>query len=126
METSKFKTLINPASFDGWGWWNGYVLIPPGNVLHWLWESGIDVGVHWGITFAKEVTDDVVIAFNNINLNADDLGYWMVGFDTNHYWDNKQEWAKSAVQGETERFALRVEKFEKEYLIKVLTGKVIT
>ncbi len=82
------------------GWGNGYVLIPSGHHLHGVPYEDIIVDVHGGLTYSALVTPKLIEVFE---LHLDDLGAWMVGFDTAHYKDTLERWPKEAVQAETER-----------------------
>lgn len=86
------------------GWGNGYVVIPKGHKLHGIDYDKINVDVHYGLTFASLVTQELIKYWPE--LNEDELGSWVVGFDTAHYQDTLSRWPKEAVEYETERLKL--------------------
>lgn len=81
------------------GWGNGYVIIPKGHPLYGVDYDDIhelmpSLYVHGGLTYSNYVTSD-----NPIYSEGDG---WIVGFDTNHYGDNPNNWKKEDVIKETE------------------------
>lgn len=88
------------------GWGNGYVLIPAGHPLHGKDYDDINeyVEVHGGLTFSKLVDEELIERSENDEpkLDNNDIGKWMVGFDTAHWNDTIQNWPKERVQRETE------------------------
>lgn len=102
MKTLIVETTHLPGIDHGWG--NGYVVIPEGHKLHGLSyvqiHEAVDIEVHYGLTFSELVTDDLLPYFDE--LTTDDIGAWMVGFDTAHYRDDINKWPKYAVQNETD------------------------
>jgi hypothetical protein len=94
----KETTWLNRNHSD-FGWGNGYVLLPPSHEFHGRDYDFIDVSVHGGLTFSREVTEEMV---NNWpELNEKHIGMWCVGFDTAHYSDNLIKWPREAVEAET-------------------------
>lgn len=90
------------------GWGNGYVIIPKGHPLHGIEydeinEKGIDV--HGGLTCSVLVDKKLIERFSDEYppLNDEDIGTWLVGFDTMHYIDNIINCNKEFVESETER-----------------------
>lgn len=81
------------------GWGNGYVFIHNGHQLHGIDYNEIDVNIHGGLTFSKEVDLDMIL---NWKLDKELLGTWCIGFDTAHYGDDLQKWPKEKVQKETD------------------------
>lgn len=69
------------------GWGNGYVFLPKGHRFYGIDYDEINqhVEVHRGLTYSRE----------------DDDGFWVVGFDTAHFGDNKDNWNRSRVLKET-------------------------
>lgn len=94
------NTWLNGLSH---GWGNGYVVIPNGHKLHGCPYDDMDVHVNGGLTFA-EMADSC----DWEELDESDLGGWVVGFDTCHAWDNQDNWAKEAVENETEKLKLQL------------------
>lgn len=102
-----FKTIIIPNTLvkgiqKGWG--NGYVLIPKGHKLHgiiyWDIEDMEDIEIHGGLTFSREVTEHTLSKIPQ--LTKDDIGSWMIGFDTAHCGDNEITCPKEYVEKETQ------------------------
>lgn len=85
------------------GWGNGYVLIPEGHPLHGKPYDDIEVDVHGGLTFSELVDEDMINHWGEKLLSKEDIGGWLVGFDTAHYSDNMCNWPKEAVQAEANR-----------------------
>lgn len=55
------------------GWGNGYVALPEGHKYFGVDYNSIEVDVHGGLTFSQQIGN-----------------YWVVGFDTAHWNDNKE------------------------------------
>lgn len=92
------------------GWGNGYVVIPVGHPAHGKHYDSIDVEVHGGLTFSELIDEKMLKEWAaNHGLTADDIGKWVVGFDTCHYADNQNNWPKDAVQKETDKLAAQIE-----------------
>lgn len=85
------------------GWGNGYVIIPVHHCLHGVDYDNIPVSVHGGLTFGREIIEkDLEEGEYQIpDLTLDDVGAWMVGFDTAHSGDSLSRWPKKAVEAET-------------------------
>lgn len=85
------------------GWGNGYVALPFGHVYHGCDYDFInqDIDVHGGLTFSEQVTQKFIDAWPE--LDQDDEGTWLIGFDTGHYGDTLENWSKEEVEKETER-----------------------
>lgn len=102
MRTIIIKGREFPLLESGWG--NGYVIIPTGHKLHGMSyddiENKFDIQVHGGLTFGELLTENWVDHWPE--LNADDVGSWMVGFDTCHYRDSIWRWPKEAVKEEAD------------------------
>lgn len=83
------------------GWGNGYVILPKTHPLHGVDYDEINtfVDVHRGLTYGSIITVQTII---NFNLDPEDLGKYMVGFDTSHYGDNLLKWSEQDVLKETE------------------------
>lgn len=105
------RTIIKKTQIKGMevGWGNGYVIIPPGHALHGKDYEDIDVDIHCGLTFSELVTQRLLELWPE--LTSEDLGYWVVGFDTAHYGDNLQTWPKEAVQAEADRLLVQLTNF---------------
>ncbi len=78
------------ASYDR-GEANGYLIIE--DSWHpWYGEhyDSIDVNVHGGLTFSTEIVEDMLEHYSE--LYVDDIGSWMIGFDTCHANDTAEKW----------------------------------
>lgn len=95
------------------GWGNGYVLIPVGHPLHNMDYDKIPVDVHGGLTFGEIVTKEMVDRWNtDMNdtcLTNDDIGAYLIGFDTAHLDDTQYNWPKEAVEQETQELVKQIE-----------------
>lgn len=100
---------------------NGYVAVPPGNKYHGRSvEDMEDFKVHGGITFSEPATYPDVMNGRKINekyvgkrnailekakfiTDNTEIGddWWIFGFDTAHWGDNKYDWDRQAVIEET-------------------------
>ena len=89
------------------GWGNGYALIPKGHPFHGVEYDDIPVNVHGGLTFGRLVDEEMVKHWPE--LSEEDIGFWMVGFDTMHYMDSKLTCPKEYVERETQLLALQLE-----------------
>lgn len=112
------KTLIKENTwltrgFMDFGWGNGYVLIPKDSPLHGKHYDSINVDVHYGLTFSDLVDEKFVEKWPE--LSNDDLGCWMVGFDTAHYGDSLERWPKEFVQEEADRLMQNLKELELSY-----------
>lgn len=91
------------------GWGNGYVVIPKGNMLHGKGYHEIHdliptLEVNGGLTFADSV--DELKPWKEIPGGYDDG--WVVGFDTRHGWDTLETWSKEKVMEEAEKLKLQL------------------
>ena len=100
---------------------NGYVAVPSENKYHGKsWEEMEDFNVHGGITFSEPVIypdkmhgigirkefigkrnlilEEAEFITENTEIGDD---WWIFGFDTAHWGDNKYNWDKQAVIEET-------------------------
>lgn len=100
---------------------NGYVAVPPKNKYHGKSMNKLNnIAVHGGITLSEPVIyPDVIdgmrvnekyVGKRNIILEEAEFitenteigdDWWIFGFDTNHWGDNKYNWDKQAVIKET-------------------------
>jgi hypothetical protein len=74
--------------------------------MHGKDYDDIEVSVHGGLTFGELITEETLEFFTE--LTKEDIGCWMVGFDTAHYNDNIAVWPKERVQRETEELAAQL------------------
>lgn len=82
------------------GWGNGYVVLEKTHPWYGYDDSAIPVDVHGGITYAKIINEDVIKNFSP-ELDDNDLGKFIIGFDTAHYNSGKY-WTEERVREETE------------------------
>ena len=68
--THKIKNAHLPQNMRGWG--NGYIGLPPEHPWYNKHYNDIECNVHGGLTYAANHPD----------------GYWWIGFDTAHLYDN--------------------------------------
>lgn len=100
---------------------NGYVAVPPGNKYHGRsWKDMEEINVHGGITFSEPATypDEIngrgirkeYVGKRNLILRKAEFvsentvignDWWIFGFDTAHFGDNKYNWDRQAVIEET-------------------------
>lgn len=100
---------------------NGYVAVPPENKYHGKsWDEMEDFEVHGGITLSEpatysdkmngvEIKKEYVGKRNKLLEKAEfitdntEIGddWWIFGFDTTHWGDNKDDWDRQAVIEET-------------------------
>lgn len=83
------------------GWGNGYVVLPIGHKWHGMAYSEIPVEVHYGLTFGELVTPKWLSHWPE--LSDEDMGCYIIGFDTCHYQDTAESCPKEFVEYETER-----------------------
>ena len=100
---------------------NGYVAVPPENKYHGRsYEDMAEIDVHGGITFSepatypdvmngREIKQEYIGKRNELLEKAEfisdntEIGndWWIFGFDTAHFNDNKYDWDRQAVIEET-------------------------
>lgn len=107
MKTITVESTFLKGMDHGWG--NGYVLIPKGHSYHGVKYENIPVNVHGGLTFGMLVTEDALTYFPG--LSKEDIGCWMVGFDTAHYQDTSRNFPKERVEKETENLKWQLEQY---------------
>lgn len=122
-ETSFLDVSFDLSGYEfGHGTHNGYVAVPPENRYHGRsWEDmDEEINVHGGITFSEPVTypdkmndreirEEYIGKRNAILEKAEfitentEIGddWWIFGFDTAHWGDNKYDWDRQAVIDET-------------------------
>lgn len=96
------------------GWGNGYVIIPKGHPAHGLDYYTIhekwDIDVHYGLTFAQPIENfEYFNEWSGGQITPEDVGSWVVGFDTAHYRDSLERWPMEAVFEETQRLREQLE-----------------
>jgi len=104
------KSIVNYAvafylsdDDDSYGWGNGYVIVPEGHPAYGKHYEELNqiIDVHGGLTFSALVTDSILE--QSPGLSSEDLGKWIVGFDTMHYGDGDSFASKKDVEEETLR-----------------------
>ena len=85
---------------------NGYLVIDDKN-HPWFGKDyhDIDVDVHGGLNFSSEIVKGHISVYEE--LVEDDIGSWMIGFDTCHLYDSYSRWTDDAVRDHTEIFLLK-------------------
>lgn len=126
----KTKRLIFLSS-RAHGWGNGYVAVPP---EHPLWgktyfdDDFPDLCVHGGVTFTEPCVYGEETAASKIKILSRYVGrrclqlqqgehldgdipddWWLIGFDTDHWGDNEENWPKERVIEETTNLQLKIE-----------------
>lgn len=73
------------------GWGNGYVVIPKGHPLHGVPYMDIEnIDVHGGLTFGEMVEKlEDWEEWSNGKITKEDIGCYVVGFDTAHTCSNE-------------------------------------
>jgi len=66
---------------------NGYVAIPKGHPWYGMKYADIPCDIHGGLTYSR-------------TCNIFGLEYWMIGFDTAHFYDNQNTWSLFRVYNE--------------------------
>ena len=102
------RTILRNGGFA-----NGYVVIPEGHPLWGLDYNSEEIeglNVHGGITFSQKADEKMV---NHIlwgkDLDEEDLGSWVIGFDTRHTGDTLERWPQVKVEKEVVKLMKQVE-----------------
>lgn len=99
-ETTHIKRKYEGLDFElDFGWGNGYVLLEKDHKYYNVDYDKIPVYVHGGLTYGNIITEDNLNRWSE--LEKDDIGKYMIGFDTMHYNDTLQFWSKERVEEET-------------------------
>ena len=114
MKIKGFIIENDQSILSGGGFANGYVVIPKDHPLWGLEYTAEEIeslNVHGGITFSEKVDEDMI---NHIlwgkDLEDEDLGGWLIGFDTRHSGDNLKKWPRKKVEIEVINLIRQVEK----------------
>jgi len=95
------------------GWGNGYVIIPKGHSLHGVDYDTLNdvISVHGGLTFGQFAKDCMVNwgKYGRNKFKGIDSESYIVGFDTAHFQDNKENCNKEFVRKETIRLKKQLE-----------------
>jgi hypothetical protein len=100
-------TNVNKIDYIDCGEANGYLVID--DKYHpWFGKhyDDISVDVHGGLTYSKLVDSSTVKHFDEITEN--DIGYWIIGFDTCHSGDSYSNWPEIRVRQHAETCLLDV------------------
>ena len=108
----KIKTFIRQNSWINRAYMDcGYVMIPKGHYLHGRDDNSLNdlLNVHGGITLAELAS----------NLDWDEIqeenqGDWIIGFDTCHGGDTLEYWTKERIQEELDNLVEQIYNLEKE------------
>jgi hypothetical protein len=94
------------------GWGNGYILLPTNHPLYKKPYDDInDIRVHGGLTYGQLFNSDSFLKWiDGLSIDGDVTldnyekfnNYWMIGFDTSHYGDNKENCNKEYVIRQSE------------------------
>ena len=94
----------------GFGWGNGYVVIPEGHIFHGVKYSDINesskIRVHGGLTFSESVSE----LSDWDELSGVDKRGWVVGFDTYHNGDTLDSFPEGLVLEETQKLVSQLQK----------------
>lgn len=117
------RWLVNESDWMSYeierGWGNGYVimqkshpwfLIPYSDICYNMYFN-----VHGGLTYG-EVIDEKVLKYWS-GLTKEDIGCYMIGFDTAHYGDTIHKWPKEAVIKETKELFRQVQTLGGKYTL---------
>lgn len=77
------------------GWGNGYVVLPKGHPYNGVHYNDIPINIHGGLTFSKSVEDLILQDWDE--LTPEDIGGWVIGFDTEHWGDSLKNWPVDAL-----------------------------
>ena len=113
MKTLIVKNNWMPQDIVPHGWGNGYVLIPKDSILYGVDYDTLNttIDVHAGLTYAQSVQEEDHMHFTGIT--KEDIGKWMVGFDTAHSMDTLKNWPKERVQEEADKLLKQLQEYEK-------------
>ena len=116
MKTTIVEVTWTHPLLEGYGWGNGYVIIPKGHPLYGkdyrtIHKMMPELDVHGGLTYSTTVDTEII---RHMNLDQEDRGQWIVGFDTLHYGDTAEYWTKKRVQGETNRLKKQLMSYKEE------------
>jgi hypothetical protein len=107
------KNKQHPLIGEG-GFANGYVVLPKDHPLwglHYTAEEIEALNVHGGITFSEKVDEDMINDPKfGVDLVNEDLGSWVIGFDTRHFGDTLEKWPRKKVELEVINLIRQVEK----------------
>jgi hypothetical protein len=93
---------ITWLNFCDHGYGCGYVTLPKTHPCYGKHYDDIDVQVHGGLTYGRKVTQKDIDSNTWPELTQEDLGKWMVGFNTAHLGDNSIDQDENYVIQETE------------------------
>lgn len=96
------KTAIRKIDWlhsETW-YWNWYVAIPPWHKYHWIDYYDIPVEVHGWLTFSTLMNETYGEKWSEFRHFPN--WYWIIWFDTAHYWDTKENCNREYVLSEIE------------------------
>lgn len=99
LKYKSFTKEISDLVSDG-GWGNGYVILDEGHPWFGKNYNDIPVDIHGGLTYGDFINENTVFSFG---VDKEDIGKYMIGFDTFHLGDTEEKWTKEAVQEEANR-----------------------
>ena len=71
----------------------------------------LGITAHGGLTYSEELTETRRKEFFT-EFTSEDIGGWVIGFDTAHAWDNLQNCSMDFVLNETERLKNQIENYK--------------
>jgi|TARA_B110000503_G_scaffold137499_1_gene221790 hypothetical protein len=103
----------NTSYFAETGQANGYLVISD-KEHPWFGKhyDNIDVEVHGGLTYSEPIERQEVDCFDE--LTDDDIGSWLIGFDTCHSGDTKERWTVENVRQHARSHMLNITIFAKD------------
>ena len=104
------RILLKKINSGYCGWGNGYVIMPKGHKLHGVDYNDINVEVHGGLTYSELITKQMLEEAGG--LTSDDLGCWIIGFDTCHAGDNKNNCTRDYVESEARNLMRQVMEYK--------------
>jgi hypothetical protein len=113
--TKKYYPELFKGLFE-YGWGNGYVLLPHNHPFYGQDYNDLEVprfiNIHGGLTFSDYFSNTRFLEwienreiFGNVNKDNFEKfdRYWMIGFDTNHSGDNRENCSKEFVMKEIDK-----------------------
>lgn len=70
------------------------------------------INVHCGLTYSEKIREEFIEKAEFLDSEKPDEEYWVFGFDTCHFEDNKDNWTKEKVIEETLKLKEIIENFK--------------
>ena len=98
IHVKEFPAMMKAAITDiGWGC--GYVILDEEHPWFGMDYNDIPVTIHGGLTYGEYISQRTIKEWDT-ELREDDIGKYMIGFDTGHSGDNEVKWNKEGVANE--------------------------